>query len=179
MSYRPITDMWLLARAKLKDGKKYYGAYLGGFPERARALLGATINEPILHVCGGMAKYYPYKAGFGPNDQTMDLDSSLQSLYCQDAQIDYDVPMNMYKAILIDPPYSEEDAKHYDCSCYPKPNLLIQTAITYLQVGQRVGIIHYQLPACPKNAKFIACVGIICGFNNRIRCYSVFEKMED
>jgi len=29
MSYRPITDMWFLARAKLKDGRKYYGAYLG------------------------------------------------------------------------------------------------------------------------------------------------------
>ena len=41
MSYRPITDFWFLARAKLKGGKKYYGAYLGGFPERARVLLGA------------------------------------------------------------------------------------------------------------------------------------------
>ena len=44
MSYRPIADLWILARAKLKpnpDGTKRfsYGAYLGGFPERARALL--------------------------------------------------------------------------------------------------------------------------------------------
>jgi len=54
MSYRPITDIWFLARAKLKGGVEYYGAYLGGFPERARALLGATINEPVLHVCGGI-----------------------------------------------------------------------------------------------------------------------------
>lgn len=26
MSYRPICDMWFLARAKLKGGKRYYGA---------------------------------------------------------------------------------------------------------------------------------------------------------
>ena len=30
MSYRPITDNWILARAKLKGGRKYYGA-LGFF----------------------------------------------------------------------------------------------------------------------------------------------------
>ena len=56
--------MWFLARAKLKGGEKYYGSYLGGFVERARALLGCKINEPVLHVCGGMAKLYPYKRGF-------------------------------------------------------------------------------------------------------------------
>src|SRR3990167_7927493 len=77
MSYRPITDTWFLARAKLKDGKKYYGAYLGGFPERARALLGAMIDEPVLHVCGGMAKQYPYKGGFGVNDKTLDLHTGI------------------------------------------------------------------------------------------------------
>lgn len=36
MSYRPITDFWFLARAKLKGGEKYYGAYLGGFNNRLR-----------------------------------------------------------------------------------------------------------------------------------------------
>ena len=29
MSYRPITDTWILARAKLKGGRKYYGNYTG------------------------------------------------------------------------------------------------------------------------------------------------------
>ena len=35
MGYRPITDLWFLARPKVK----YYGAYPNGFLERARALL--------------------------------------------------------------------------------------------------------------------------------------------
>ena len=60
MTYRPITDTWILTRAKLKRGHTFYGAYPGGFPERARALLGVTINDPVLHVCGGKIKYYPY-----------------------------------------------------------------------------------------------------------------------
>ena len=28
----------------------------------------------------------------------------------------------------------------------------------------------------PPNARFVARVGVCCGFANRIRCFSVFEK---
>ncbi len=176
MSYRPITDVWFLARAKLKGGKKYYGAYLGGFPERARVLLGATINEPVLHVCGGCAKDYPYKGGFGPNDKTLDLAPETEPDYLQDAR---EALPQGFKAILIDPPYSEQDADHYlpGSGNYPKPNELMKRAIEALPIGGRVGLIHYVLPSV-KRTKFIAAVGVMCGFNNRIRCYSVFERIE-
>jgi hypothetical protein len=40
----------------------------------ARVLIGCGINDPVPHVCGGMARYYPYAGGFGPNDKTLDLD---------------------------------------------------------------------------------------------------------
>lgn len=175
MSYRPITDFWFLARAKLLGGRKYYGAYLGGFPERARALLGATIDEPVLHVCGGMARYYPYKGGFGPNDKTLDLDPVTEPDYAQDAL----APLpEGFKAMLCDPPYSEEDADKYNVgrSAYPSPGKLVANAMNSLLPGQRVGIIHYALPRQPKGSRFVACVGVACGFGNRLRCYSVFEK---
>lgn len=182
--------MWFLARAKLKNGEKYYGAYLGGFPERARALLGCKLSDPVLHVCGGKAKLYPYKRGFGPNDMTLDLDPSLNPDFLQDARdpFPYCPPIegeinpavaqpDLWSGILMDPPYSEEDATHYapGSDKYPKPNLLVQNALEALPSGGRVGIIHYILPS-PKDAIFVACVGVICGFNNRIRVYSVFEK---
>ena len=175
MSYRPITDIWFLARAKLKGGVKYYGAYLGGFPERARALLGVNITDPVLHVCGGMARLYPYTGGFGPNDQTLDLDPDTDPDFSQDAREPFPGGFNAY---LIDPPYSPEDSTNYTpgLSAYPKPNVLIRNAMEALPVGGRVGLIHYQLPAKPKDAKFIAAIGVMCGFNNRIRVYSVFEK---
>lgn len=65
MSYRPITDVWILARPKVK----YYGAYPNGFLERARALLGVSPFDPVLHVCGGSAREYPAKPrGFGPRE---------------------------------------------------------------------------------------------------------------
>ena len=192
MSYRPITDIWFLARAKLKESKKYYGAYLGGFPERARALLAARIDEPVLHVCGGMAKWYPYKRGFGPNDKTLDLDPTCNPDFLQDARehfpwcpFRHEHPNGSttgggthWKGVLIDPPYSEQDAAHYavGAEVYPKPNALIANAFDVLPSGGRVGIIHYILPSPPKGAIFVAAVGVLCGFNNRMRCYSVFEK---
>lgn len=176
MSYRPITDLWFLARAKLKGGATYYGAYLGGFPERARALLGVSITDPVLHVCGGKAKLYPYKGGFGPEDMTLDMDPDCAPDFLQDAR----EPLpHGFKAMLIDPPYSKEDAQHYAPgeTNYPSPNLLVKNALDALPMGGRVGIIHYLLPSVPKDrAKFVAAVGVLCGFNNRIRVYSVFEK---
>lgn len=187
MSYRPITDMWFLARAKLKGGRKYYGAYLGGFPERARVLIGCGKHDAVLHVCGGMAKHYPYDRGFGECDQTLDLDPATEPDYLADARDPFplqpwfgpDAPGVHWSGILIDPPYSESDADHYTpgSNAYPAPNLLVKNAINAVSVSARIGIIHYLLPACPKNAKFVACVGVICGFNNRIRCFSVFERI--
>jgi len=138
MSYRPITDMWILARAKLLGGEKYYGAYLGGFPERARALLGVKWDDPVLHVCGGKAKLYPYNGGFGPNDKTLDLDHTLKPDFCRDAR---DPLPSGFSAILMDPPYSAQDAENYmpGAGCYPPPNLLLKNALAAVSPGQCVG----------------------------------------
>jgi hypothetical protein len=178
MSYRPITDVWFLARAKLKGGRKYYGAYLGGFPERARILIGAGIDDQVLHVCGGMARHYPYAGGFGHYDKTLDLDPATKPDFLQDARNPFP---HLWKHILIDPPYSEPDAEHYapGRANYPTPTHLLNNALHALTRGGRVGIIHYIVakpgPKAPP-AKFVAAVAVMCGFNNRVRAFSVWEK---
>ncbi|HEU4344031.1 MAG TPA: hypothetical protein VFU31_20950 [Candidatus Binatia bacterium] len=183
MSYRPITDFWFLARARLKGGVKYYGAYLGGFPERARVLIGCGINEPLLHVCGGMARLYPYKLGFGPNDKTLDLAPECEPDFLQDALAP--LPMHaggsLWPGILIDPPYSPEDAKHYTPGImnYPSPRKLLANALRSVAVGGKVGLLHYVPPKPPPDARFVACVAVACGFENRLRCFSVFERLEE
>ena len=198
MTYRPITDTWMLARAKLKDGKKYYGSYPAGFLQRARDLLGVSIDDAVLHVCGGLARFYPY-AGFGPNDRTMDLDPATDPDFLQDARESWAPyatnpahchPENYgdiqsFKAYLMDPPYSEADATHYlggDASKYPSPNLLLKRAFEVMKPGQKVGCLHYILPKPPgeagKDWREVAVVQVIVGNNNRGRVYSVFEKLK-
>jgi hypothetical protein len=184
MSYRPITDIWFLARAKLKYGQKLYGSYPGGFPERARVVLGLPIYDPLLHVCGGKVKYYPYPHAIGPNDKTLDLDESLAPDYLQDARDPFPTVDGGWPAILMDPPYSKEDAKHYRTGPdkYPQPNLLLKNGLMAVRPGGRVGILHYLVPRPPSEnigfkTRFVACIGVVVGFNNRIRAFTVFERV--
>lgn len=184
MSYRPITDTWILARAKLKGGKKYYGAYMGGFPERARILLGVTLSDSVLHVCGGMAKFYPYARGFGVNDKTVDLDPQCEPDFLHDVReplpLQPRAVMDMeWPAILCDPPYSEADAVKYvpGADKYPNPNALVRNCINAVRVGGRVGFLHYIWPALPKNALEVAVIAVKCGRNGRARQLTVYERI--
>jgi len=181
MSYRPITDTWIMARPKLLGGKKYYGAYPAGFLERARALLGVRINEPVLHVCGGMARYYPYKGGFGPNDETLDLDPATEPTHLQDARSVFPSCPGGWPAIIADPPYDSNHASRYNVhpSKLPTPSVLLKNALDVLCEGGRFGLLHWFPPRPPKNVKFVAAIGVFCGFNNRVRLFSVFEKTDE
>lgn len=200
-NYRPITDNWILARAKLIGGETYYGAYPGGFPERARVLIGCPLESPMLHVCGGMARLYPYKRGFGINDRTMDLNPRCHPDYlmdCRDPEWPKDADIKIpglpdrnnefleikvpWGGILIDSAYSEEDQKRYSAEVqgkYPKPNQLVQTAINTLRIGYKVGILHYVWPACPRNAICVAKIDVTVGYNNRCRVFAVYERIQD
>lgn len=173
MNYRPICDTWILARSKVK----YYGAYPAGFLHRARALLGVHITAPVLHVCGGRVREYPY-SGFGPNDRTLDLDPACEPDYLRDAREPYPHP-EYWHAILIDRPYTPEDADKYvpGRDALPTANELVRNGINAVQVGCKVGILDYLWPQPPKNAKEVAVVTVITGRNNRARLFTVFERL--
>ena len=183
MSYRPITDVWILARPKVK----YYGAYPNGFLERARALLGVTPFDAVLHVCGGRARDYPAKPrGFGPNDQTLDLDGALKPDYLQAAtdplplhRVNGQSDRVEWKALIADPPYTEMDAERYapGRDAFPSPNEILRNMLDVVRPGGRVGMLHYVLPQPPREGvRFVACIGVIAGYNNRMRVFSVFEN---
>lgn len=172
MSYRPICDMWLLARPKVK----YYGAYPNGFLQRARVLIGCSNDDSVLHVCSGKVNEYPNE-GFGVNDKTVDIDKSLNPDFVMD--VSKELPVGDWTGILIDPPYTQEDANNYNINDLPNPNKLVRDCINIIEVGRKVGLLHYICPSCPKNAKFQACVGVLVGFNNRLRCFSVYERIKE
>jgi hypothetical protein len=178
-NYRPITDIWILARPKLKDGKKYYGAYPAGFLQRARDLLGCGIHDPVLHVCGGMARHYPY-AGFGPNDRTLDLDPKTEPDYYQDVTEPWPVTCMSVslRGVIADPPYSDEEAAHYapGKAKYPRPSQILARAAECLKPGCRVGILHYLWVKPVPGLRPVAVICVLVGCNNRARLFSVFER---
>lgn len=182
VNYRPITDIWILARPKVSS----YGAYPNGFLERARALLGVDPYQAVLHICGGKVRNSPAKPrGFGPYDKTLDLDPTCSPDFLQSAMEPH--PLNLsdtysgrlWDALLADPPYTEEDTTHYTpgAKAFPLPSKILCNMLDVVKQGGRVGMLHYILPQPPrKNVRFVACIGVITGFNDRMRCFSVFEK---
>lgn len=184
MNYRPICDTWILARSKVK----YYGAYPSGFLHRARAVLGVGLYDPVLHVCGGRVRDYPFR-GLGSCDKTLDLDPSLQPDFLQDARKPFPLRLDesqeesfedYWSAVLIDRPYTREDAEHYvpGAGTLPEPNLLIKHGIAVVPVGGKVGMLDYIWPQPPKNATEVAVITVVTGRNNRARLFTVFERME-
>jgi len=179
LSYRPITDVWILARPKVK----YYGAYPNGFLERALPMIGASDQDPVLHLCGGRTKDYPNKR-LVRNAVTVDSDPGTKP----DFNVDLSSPdwacgasdnlvTDDWYAILIDPPYTTEDHAKYSAGAdLPTANHLLRVGLELVKPGGKVGVLHYVWPQPPKTARSIACIGVIVGFNNRMRCFSVFER---
>jgi hypothetical protein len=195
VSYRPITDVWILARPKVK----YYGAYPNGFLERARVFMPVTRTESVLHVCGGLVKLYPTWSKLCPNDITIDIDPECEPDVVYDVR--EDVPSvgfvfahefaadkryhpggdgRGWRGILIDRPYTPEDAKHYRVpDVFPPIKKLLADALSACCVGGRVGVLDYVFPRPPNwlNVKLIAKVSVTVGYDNRDRCFSVFERL--
>ncbi len=89
-------------------------------------------------------------------------------------------PKGGWHAVLIDPPYTDADhAKYASRTAFPQANHLLRLGLDLVKPGGRVGVLHYVWPQPPKTARSIACIGVVCGFNNRMRCFSVFERIAE
>lgn len=179
MSYRPITDVWILARSKVK----YFGAYPAGFLSRARDMLGVGLDDQVLHVCGGKVRDYPMR-GLGQYDVTMDLDHTLEPDILQDAALDdsYHSAIEMYpqiQAVLADPPYTKDFAKEYKpgAEFFVTADAIVKHSLNILPIGGRVGVLSLHWPRYPKKmARQIAIIGVVIGNGNLGRWFAVFER---
>ena len=186
MSYRPLADVWILARSKTK----YYGAYPAGFLHRARALLGVGPQGAVLHVCAGKIREYPYR-GLGPNDRTLDLDPACEPDFLRDCRDPLPLAecycdggscpggTHLWDAVLIDRPYTPEDAAHYVTGPNTLPNLndLLRRSLAIVPRGGRVGVLDYSWPHPGKVGLEVAVVAVGTGRNNRARWFTVFERV--
>lgn len=178
MSYRPICDVWILARSKVP----YYGAYPAGFLERARALLGVGYGDAVLHVCAGLVRRYPYpRFALGDRDVTLDVNQALApDIVCDVTAGSLPPPpwpsSPAWDAMLADRPYTEVDALKYGRAPLPSAGPLLREMLARTKAGGRVGMLDYELPRPPKGTRFVACVGVVVGFGNRVRIFSVYEN---
>jgi len=212
-NYRPITDVIFCARTKTKDpktGKSYYGAYPSGFLEKARLILGASLDDCIYHICGGLAREYNGKKGginlygFGKNDVTIDIDPlcqpdivgdvrKLDKLVLSDYQaFDFfeitnyqiylshtpTISIRTPKSIIIDRPYTPEDADNYRCGreVLPDLNKLLKDSLNLVEKGRLVGVLDYMFPSA-ENGQCVGVYPVIAGTNCRVRVFTVWRSL--
>jgi hypothetical protein len=84
-----------------------------------------------------------------------------------------------WPAILIDRPYTEDDADHYATGRATLPNLntLLKDALLWVPLGHRVGVLDYLWPHPGKTGTEVAVISVYTGRNNRVRTFTVFGRI--
>lgn len=154
------------------DGYAVFGRYPKGFLRHVlkSELLGPVCRDAVLHVCSGT---------LGPEEKwTVDLRSEARprivasgtALPFRDAS---------FRAVMLDPPYSDEYARNLYKTENPRPSWLLNEAARVVVPGGRVGILHVAVPFAPPDCRLIMVYGVSTGVGFRIRAFTVFERHQD
>ena len=146
----------------------YYGGYPAGYLLRIKALFPDKQN--ILHVFSGQVDLEIL------NGHTVDLDDKQNPNFVDDAQTLEKVPVGDYDLILADPPYSVEDAEHYEPSMVSR-NKVMRALGLKAKKGTHVVWLDQVLPMYRKDQWDIqAVIGMVKSTNHRFRVITIFEK---
>jgi hypothetical protein len=84
-----------------------------------------------------------------------------------------------FKAVMLDPPYSDEYAKTLYGTANPTPSHLLGEAARVVKPGGRIGFLHVMVPFTPADCWMVNVYGITTGTGYRIRALTVFEREQD
>ena len=147
----------------------YYGGYPAGYLRRIRALF--PDKRKILHLFSGQVDL-----GVFPGD-TVDINSDLKPTYVDDAQTLLNVPLEKYDLVLADPPYSVEDANHYNTTMIRRN--VVMRALQRLHVDAHVVWLDQVLPMYRKDSfKQEAAIGMWKSTNHRFRGITIFRRRD-
>lgn len=162
-----IVGTWIMGNAYgVKSG--YYGGYPHGYLRRIKALFPEKQNA--LHVFSGRVDQSAW-----PGD-TVDLNPDMEPTYLDDAQALTQVPLGDYDIVLADPPYSVEDAEHYQPTMVKRNKVM--RALAGCRSGTHVVWLDQVLPMYRKDQwKIIGVIGMVKSTNHRFRVVTLFERV--
>lgn len=83
-----------------------------------------------------------------------------------------------FKAVLLDPPYTEEYARNLYRSEFPRPSHLLREASRVVKPGGRIGLLHIAVPITPVGCEFVTSFGVVPGPGFRIRAFTIYERRQ-
>lgn len=163
-----VVGTWIMGN-DYRVKSSYYGGYPAGYLRRIRALF--PDKRHVLHLFSGRVDLNSF-----PGD-TVDINAGLLPTYIDDAQTLNQVPLEKYDLVLADPPYSVEDADHYQTTMV-KRNLVMR-ALQRLAIGSHVVWLDQVLPMYRKDAfEQQAVIGMVKSTNHRFRVITIFQRRD-
>ena len=162
-----IVGTWIMGNNyRVKTG--YYGGYPHGYLKRVKAMFPDKSHP--LHVFSGRVDQSVW-----PGD-TVDLNPDMEPTYLDDAQSLEGVPLEEYDIVLADPPYSVEDAEHYQPTMVKRNKVM--KALARCRPGTHVVWLDQVLPMYRKDEwSIIGVVGMVKSTNHRFRVVTIFERV--
>lgn len=153
------------------DGFAVFGQFPHGWLKDVFRLrmLGDVTRDEVLHVCSGT---------LGPRERwTVDIRLAARPLVVAKGQA---LPFrdDTFKAVLLDPPYTEEYARNLYRSEFPRPSHLLREAARVVKSGGRIGLLHIAVPITPAGCQFSTSFGVVPGPGFRIRAFTIYEKLQ-
>jgi hypothetical protein len=164
-----IVGVWIMGN-DYRVKSEYYGGYPATYLKRVKALFPDMIGQPTLHLFSGMVD-----RTIIPGD-TVDLNPALNPDYIDDAQSLTEVPLEKYRFVMADPPYSVEDAERYQTNMV-KRNKVMSALGARLQPGAYVVWLDQVLPMYRKSEFSVeGLIGMCKSTNHRFRMVVIFKK---
>lgn len=153
------------------DGFAVFGQFPFGFLQDVLRLemLGTRNRDEVLHVCSG---------SLGPRERwTVDMrPAALPSVVARGEFLPF-IDAS-FRAVMIDPPYSEEYARNLYRSEFPRPSHLLREAARVVTPGGRVGLLHIAVPITPAGCDFVQSFGVVPGPGFRIRAFTIYQRRQ-
>lgn len=153
------------------DGFAVFGQFPYGFLDDVLRLqlLGDVQRQEVLHICSGT---------LGPRERwTVDMRLAARpSVVARGEALPFLAAT--FKAVTIDPPYTEEYARNLYRSEFPRPSHLLREAARVVKPGGRIGLLHIAVPITPAGCDFVTSYGVVPGPGFRIRAFTIYERRQ-
>lgn len=155
------------------DGFAGFGRYPKGFLHHVLKLrlLGEGVTRPdVLHICSGTLS--------ASERWTVDVRADAKPRVIANGCA---LPFreSSFKAVALDPPYSDQYARNLYGVENPRPSWLLREAARVVVPGGRIGILHVAIPFAPAGCRLVRVWPVSTGVGFRIRAFTIYQRDQD
>jgi hypothetical protein len=164
------TEAWVLPRPR-RD------CYVGSFPLHFEGKLVRLVaglqgvgdwEIRVLHPFGGLAEW----------DDRVDLNATTTPTWVGDAHDLHWIGDDQYDLVVLDPPYSDDEAAWLYSTPPLKPGRFTAEAVRVCRPGGHVAVYHRQQPRRPDGTRLVHRIVVLTRTGHAPRVCFIFEKLE-